>query len=1161
MRREDSIESRKNLRRNSIPFLLMISLLLFFITPLHATTVSLQTGSHQLLGGEFGIAVTVDSVTDLYGLATDLTYDPEYLEVVDEDGNPANGIQPEVTQGVFLNNNGADPTLLLSALEDETPGTLVLGLSRSGHVAGVNTSTQKTILSATFKAIKKGTTVVTFNKQGLRNSSNGAISVSAWNGATIDITDLLPVISVSCPSTDFGSVAVGSSSNQSCTVSNTGTANLTFTSISITGTHASMFSQTNDCTTVTPGHSCAISMTFAPTSGGAKTATLGILSNDPNTPTVNVPLTGTGLVPDIAVAPPSPLAFGPVNVGSFLTKILTVSNNGGAPLVISSIPISGTDGTMFSQTNNCSAPVPPSGGSCTVSVTFTPTTAGGKTGTLTINSNDPDTPSLAVSLTGTGLVPDIAVASSLPFGSVNVGSFLTKLLTVTNNGNAPLIVSSITLSGPDATMFSQTNNCTSVAPAASCTVNVTFTPTLGGPRTGTLTINSNDPHTPANVALTGTGLVPHIGASPSPLDFASVPVGTHPTKVLTVSNSGDAPLMISSMSISGTYAGMFTQTNTCSTPVPPSGGSCTVSVTFTPPSAGAKTGTLTINSNDLTTPALNVILNGTGTVPNIAVDPPTSLVFGLVPVGSPSTKPVTVSNTGGAPLVVGPITISGADASMFTQTNTCSTPVAPGGPPCTISVTFRPTSAGGKAATVAIFSNDPGPAKSPVSVLLTGSGAPPHIAVSSVLWSEDFSSGIPANWPLEGAWSSGSASAPCSGRSIGAPFASPWAIVDSSCSTTFYEELYTPVFDTSPCTDLTLSFSNQYSHAPGSSAGVAVSEDGRSTWPADVLTLSANDGPNTKEIGISSAAGSEEAQIRFAYYGDGNFWAIDNVQVVCHQPDEVRFVSPLKRTASKTVVISNTGESDLHVGAISITGANAGDFTMPVPTDGCSGHAISPSQKCTVEIVFAPGDDGARNASLTIPSNDPDTPTFTLPLRGTGLFFSVSPSNGTIGTVLEITGSGFGATKGKVTIANETGTMAPKVLDWVDGLIHASLSKNLSTGTTYDVTVVPKVPKKTPPIVQPDAFEFRGPQIVWLSDDRGTVNDTIVIRGWHFGNKKGKVLIGTKSCKVVSWTMNLTTNYGEIVFMVPKGLAKGPYDLSVVNKVGTGKAESKFTIE
>lgn len=924
-------------------FLLIIPLLFFSLSPAHATTGSLQTATTQGLGTEFSVAVVIDSVTSLYGMATDLIYDPEYLEAVDQDGNSANGIQPKVMEGSFLNNNGTDSTLLLSALLDDAPGTLVLGATRSGNVSGVSTTTNKTILSVRFKTKKVGTTTIQFNRAGLKDPSYGTISVLAWNGVTINITEMIPAISVSCPSKDFGSVIVGNTSNRSCTVSNTGTGDLSVDSISITGSDASMFSQTNTCSTVSPGGSCEISLTFAPISVGPKSATLGIASNDPNNPTVEVTLTGIGVgLPDIAVSP-----------------------------------------------------------------------------------------------------------SSLAFGSVTVGGFLTKSLTVSNNGLSTLVIASVTISGSDAAMFSQTNNCTAVVPAGSCTVNVTFTPTSQGAKTATLSISSNDPDTPnLNVALSGTGLVPDIALDTFALSFGTVPIGSLSSRTVTVSNTGDAPLMIASITISGTDAGMFSETNTCGAPVPPSG-SCTITVTFTPTTVGAKAGSLAIVSND--------------------------------------------------------------------------------------------------------------PDEASLSVSLSGFGGSPRIEIATILLNEDFTDGIPANWPLAGAWSEGTTSSPCGGRTIGAPFVSSWVIVDSSCVSTSYEELFTQQFDAGPCGGLSLFFSNQYQHAPGSAAWVSVSDDEFVT-STDVLTLNVNDGyptPNMKEVDLSSAAGSGEAQVQFAYEGDGNFWAIDNLQVVCRDPDEVRFVAPLGGGDSKTLVIRNSGESPLHIGSLTISGSHAGDFTKL--SDSCSSQSVAPLGQCLVEVGFSPGGTGARFANLSIPSDDPDTPTWVLPLRGTGLFFRVMPSRGTIGNILEITGSGFGTTKGKVTIGNSSVTISTKVLLWTDETILVSLSKFLPTDTPYQVTVIPKVPKGTPPIVHSNAFEFRTPQIVWMSADHGSLGDVITLRGWYFGTKKGKVYIGTKSSKVLSWTMDPVTNYGEIVFVVPKGPVSGTYDLTVVNKVGTGR--TTFTID
>lgn len=171
---------------NGMAALILTIIALILMSPAaNATTVGLTTGAQQAVGNEFRVDIVVDNVTDLYGLAADLLYDAQYIEVVDADAAPENGVQPKVTEGLFLNENGLDETFLRAALEDGIPGALVLGLSRSGAVAGVSVSTDTVILSVYFKGLKAGTTTIAFSAQALKDSASGDIAVTAWNGVTV----------------------------------------------------------------------------------------------------------------------------------------------------------------------------------------------------------------------------------------------------------------------------------------------------------------------------------------------------------------------------------------------------------------------------------------------------------------------------------------------------------------------------------------------------------------------------------------------------------------------------------------------------------------------------------------------------------------------------------------------------------------------------------------------------------------------------------------------------------------------------------------------------------------------------------------------------------------------------------------------------------------
>ena len=186
----------------------------------------------------------------------------------------------------------------------------------------------------------------------------------------------------------------------------------------------------------------------------------------------------------LVVLTPSSLSFARQAMGTTSVALkVRVSNSGSKALSITSIVASGD----FAQTNDCPATVPPAG-SCTLSVTFTPTATGTRTGAITVTDNAVGSPH-KLSLTGTGGVPlAILTSTSLTFASQAVGTTSpAQPTTLKNTGSGPLSITGIAVSGD----FGQTNNCGSkVNPGASCTLNVTFKPTATGTRTGTISITT-----------------------------------------------------------------------------------------------------------------------------------------------------------------------------------------------------------------------------------------------------------------------------------------------------------------------------------------------------------------------------------------------------------------------------------------------------------------------------------------------------------------------------------------------------------------------------------------------------------------------------------------------------------------------------------------------
>ena len=174
-----------------------------------------------------------------------------------------------------------------------------------------------------------------------------------------------------------------------------------------------------------------------------------------------------------------------------------------------------------------------------------------------------------------------------------------------------------------------------------------------------------------------------------------------PARTITVSNTGDAPLVVGAPSVTGNTAD-FPFTNGCGSAVT-GGSSCTISVQFMPSATGSRSGSLSIPSDALNAATVTAALTGNGTAPMIALSP-TSLDFGTQPDdASIPPRSITLTNSGTATLTVTGITLTGGQAADYRQTNTCTT-VAAGGT-CSISVTFAPTDVGTRSAMLSIASD------------------------------------------------------------------------------------------------------------------------------------------------------------------------------------------------------------------------------------------------------------------------------------------------------------------------------------------------------------------------------------------------------------------------------------------------------------------------
>ncbi|HVU69479.1 MAG TPA: N,N-dimethylformamidase beta subunit family domain-containing protein, partial [Ktedonobacteraceae bacterium] len=322
------------------------------------------------------------------------------------------------------------------------------------------------------------------------------------------------------------------------------------------------------------------------------------------------------------------LSFG--NQGVHTTsaaQTVKITNSGTSALSISNIAATGTNAGDFAQTNTCPASLAAQA-SCTISVTFTPTASGGRSGTITLTDSDAGSPQV-IALNGIGIASGSAVrlsTSNVSFGNQIVGTTSsTQTVTVTNSGVAALSLSLIQVEGLNANDFAQTNNCpASLAVNASCTITVTFTPATGGTRAGRITLNDNASDNPQYIVLSGTGVTASAGISLNPLniDFGNQDEDeVSSAQTITLTNTGSSALTISQVAITGTDASDFAQTNNCPTSLA-AGANCAISVTFSPVETGSRSAQVAISDNLAGSPH-TVTLNGTGVeeTPGVTLNP------------------------------------------------------------------------------------------------------------------------------------------------------------------------------------------------------------------------------------------------------------------------------------------------------------------------------------------------------------------------------------------------------------------------------------------------------------------------------------------------------------------------------------------------------------
>jgi hypothetical protein len=406
-------------------------------------------------------------------------------------------------------------------------------------------------------------------------------------------------LTASSSSVNFGTQYVGAAPlGRMVNIINTTPYPATITGIST----STKFAQINTCTApLAPYTGCRVSVSYSPVTNEITTGALTIAGLGPGGPQ-QVALYGNGLLVSSLAVSPIPLAlYSSVDVTNG-TGVVTVTNFG-----TSAVKLQGFSTTsLFSQTNNCPATLA-AAASCSVTVTFTPTTTGVFNGTLSIANSGPNSPQV-VPLVGTAQAVFNFSQATFDLGTQEVNTTLLGYAGLANYRSTNVTVSSVTVQGTDFKL--KKNGCPQVfTPNQGCgDLEINFTPSATGIRTGTITVVDSDPSSPHVATLQGLGISGGIGIlSSTNLNFGSQAVGTQSSpRNVTLTNTGAGVLKLSGIAASS----QFTQTKTCGSSLN-AGAHCTISIGFAPTMQGILDGTLTVQDDGAGSPH-TILLSGIG---------------------------------------------------------------------------------------------------------------------------------------------------------------------------------------------------------------------------------------------------------------------------------------------------------------------------------------------------------------------------------------------------------------------------------------------------------------------------------------------------------------------------------------------------------------------
>ncbi len=705
---------------------------------------------------------------------------------------------------------------------------------------------------------------------------------------------------------------------------------------------------------------------------------------------------------DIAVEQPagvelvsgiSTVSFGSPLVGGAPADLTWLVRSAGLEdLETVSASISGTHAADFTIMQTPAPTVAP-GTTSTMVIRFTPGAGGSRSAQLHITSNDPNESPFIVTLSGTGVIPAPEIAVEQPAGTdltagvntVNFGgvvaaaAYSTREFTVRNAGTANLTGIALSIAGTQASEFSvDSAPAATLAPGASTTFTLRFTPLAGGLRQAKVSIASSDAdENPFDIFLSGTGIVfpdlrveqpitNQLANGAATIDFGQTEVaGESVDRIFTLRNNGTGVLSGLAVNLGGAHPGDYVVTVPPPASIAP-GGSSFFTIRFAPMLGGTRQATASLASNDPDDNPFVVALTGAAIAfPNLSIEQPagnplfhdqSSVDFGNVYFGgNPADMTFTLRNTGTDVLTGITPVIAGTNAADFAVVSPPASSLMPG-QAATLVVRFLPSAPGDRFALLRVGSNDP--EDNPFEIELGGFAiALPRLVVEQPVGSELPETNAQVNFgpanigqaPLERVITLRNTG---SGELSGLTAQFDGAPNGVFSIATFPASIVEPGGETA----FTIRFAPTHVGSFQTVLRLLSNDEARS--PFDITLLGT--GATVPDIAVEQPQGNS----LLAGATPVNFGDVQTGQ-----------------SADRIFTLRNTGNAELLDIALSLTGQHASDFSVISPPPA----TLEAGANATFVLRFSPSGDGTRNAVARVASNDPDENPFDIPLTGKAL--------------------------------------------------------------------------------------------------------------------------------------------------------------------------------